>query len=115
VSLERFPMLPLGTSQFYILLVLAAGERHGLAISKEVETATNGMVRLIPGVLYRHLKQMEADGWITEVEPRDGGEGGVRRYYRLTPRGRAIVSAEAARLDAAVRMARRLRLLSSPA
>jgi DNA-binding PadR family transcriptional regulator len=113
MSHDRFPMLPLGTSQFYILLVLASGERHGLAVSKEVEAVTDGVVRLIPGVLYRHLKQMEADDWISEVEPRGGSEGGVRRYYRLTARGRAIVSAEAARLDAAVRIARRSRLLPS--
>jgi len=111
MSQDRFPMVPLGASQFYILLVLASGERHGLAISKEVATATGGRVRLIPGVLYRHLKQMETDGWIVEVEPGEGA--GVRRYYRLEPRGRAIVRAEAERLDAAVRIARRNRLLPS--
>ena len=95
---------------FYILLVLASGERHGLAISSEVESITDGRVRLVPGVLYRHLKQMELDGWIAEIKPR-GDAGGVRRYYRLTPRGRSIVSAEAQRLQTAVRLAKAYRLL----
>src|SRR5579872_3980124 len=100
----------MNSSAFYILLVLASADRHGLAISSEVESITSGEVRLVPGVLYRHLKQMETDGWIAEVKPR-GDPGGVRRYYRLTPRGRSVVRAEAQRLQSAVRIAKANRLL----
>src|ERR1700727_3803531 len=89
--------LPLSSSAFYILLALAAEERHGYDIAREVEEATDGSVRLGPGTLYRLIKQMVVDGWIGEVDRLDSDDP-RRRYYRLTPWGRRIARAEAARL-----------------
>ncbi len=103
--------LPLGASSFYILLALAEGERHGYSISKEVEEETSGSVRLGPGTLYRLIKQMVADGWISEVHKIDP-EDPRRRYYKLTPWGRRIARAEAERLANAVRKAQDRKLLS---
>ncbi len=103
-------VLPLGASAFHILLTLAEGEKHGYNISKEVEESTDGNIRLMPGALYRYLKQMATDGWIVETLDNDD-EGGRRRYYRLTAWGRKIAEAEAARLEQLVRMARRCKLL----
>ena len=100
----------LSPSAFYILLALAGEDRHGYSISKEVEEATSGSVRLGPGTLYRVLKQMVVDGWIVEVDRADDDDP-RRRYYRLTSRGRKIACAEAQRLDDAVRTARDRRLL----
>jgi DNA-binding PadR family transcriptional regulator len=102
-----------GASAFHILLALAERERHGYSISKEVEAATGGTIRLAPGSLYRQLKQMHADGWIepVAVAPDDDPR---RRYYRLTPWGRQIATAEAQRLEALVRIARDRRLLIQP-
>lgn len=106
--------VPLSSSAFYILLALAAEERHGYSIAKEVEEATGGAVRLGPGTLYRLIKQMVTDGWIVEVDRVDSDDP-RRRYYRLTPWGRKIARAEAARLADAVRIAMDRRLLSSSA
>jgi|SRR5579872_344528 len=103
-------LLPLGPSAFYTLLAMAEGERHGYAISKEVEAMTGGTVRLTPTALYRYLKQMVIDGWIVETD-RGEADGGRRRYYRLTPWGRQIAQAEAARLEDAVRTAHARNLL----
>jgi DNA-binding PadR family transcriptional regulator len=103
--------LPLSPSAFYILLALAAEERHGYSVAKEVEEATNGAVRLGPGTLYRLIKQMVADGWIVEVDRVDS-EDPRRRYYRMTPWGRRIACAEAERLAGAVRTACRRRLIA---
>jgi DNA-binding PadR family transcriptional regulator len=103
-------LLPLSPSAFYILLALAAEERHGYSITKEVEDATDGSVRLGPGTLYRLIKQMVLDGWIVEVDRVDS-EDPRRRYYRLTPWGRRIARAEAERLAHAVNTARDRRLL----
>jgi DNA-binding PadR family transcriptional regulator len=108
-------VLPLGASTFYILLALAAGERHGYAISKEVEEQTAGTVRLGPGTLYRLIKQLTADGWIVEIAPPGDDDHERRRTYRLTPRGRAIARAEAERLDDLVAVARRRNLLPATA
>lgn len=101
-------------SAFHILLALADGERHGYSITKEVEEETEGAVRLGPGTLYRMLKQLLDDEWIVEVE-RDGDDDPRRRYYRLTPRGRRIAQAEAARLANLVKLAKTRRLLPAGA
>jgi DNA-binding PadR family transcriptional regulator len=106
--------LPLSPSAFYILLALAAEERHGYSIAKEVEDATGGTVHLGPGTLYRLIKQMVTDGWIVEVDRVDS-EDPRRRYYCLTPWGRRIARAEAERLADAVRTAMERRLLSASA
>lgn len=103
-------LLPLNPRAFYILLVLAAEESHGYAIAKNVEAATEGVVRLTAGTLYPLIRQMLADGWIAECgvsrdqDPR-------RRMYRLTAWGTRIAQAEAERLAKAVRMAAQQRLL----
>lgn len=107
-------LLPLNPRAFYILLALAEEESHGYAIAKSVEAATDGVVRLTAGTLYPLIRQMLADGWITECgmaadqDPR-------RRLYRLTVWGTRIAQAEAARLAQAVRMAAKHRLISAGA
>jgi DNA-binding PadR family transcriptional regulator len=105
--------IPLSPLTLYVLLSLAQGERHGYAIIKEIEAATGGDVRLLPGTLYRSIKQLVDDSWIVEVEPpRDSSsEDQRRRYYRLTPWGRQIAQAEVERLAGVLRMARSGRLL----
>ena len=103
-------LLPLSTGIFHILLSLASGERHGYSISKDVEELTAGSVRLGPATLYRYLKQMRADGWITE-RPGAAPDDPRRRSYRLTPRGHRIAQAEALRLTQTVRLAKARSLL----
>ncbi len=53
---------------------------------------------------------MCTDGWISEIE-RDDDDAMGRRYYKLTPWGRRIAQAEAARLEELVQLARSRRLL----
>jgi DNA-binding PadR family transcriptional regulator len=106
-------VLPLGASAFHVLLALADADRNGAAIASEVEEATAGAIRLMPGALYRYLKQMTLDGWIVEHEAED--DDGRRKYYRLTPWGRRIAQAEAQRLEAVVRLARTRKLLPAGA
>ena len=108
---DHAAFLPLGASAFHVLLSLADGECNGAAIAAEVEDETSGGIRLMPGALYRFLKQMLADGWIAE----SGGssDDGRCKYYRLTARGRSIAQAEARRLESVVRRARERRLLGA--
>jgi|SRR5579862_3368650 DNA-binding PadR family transcriptional regulator len=103
-------LLPLPQSAFHILLALADGERHGYSITKEVTESTSGKIRLGSGTLYRQLRQMCTDGWISEIE-RDDEDAMGRRYYKLTQWGRRIAQAEAARLEELVKLARSRRLL----
>ncbi len=104
--------LPLGASAFHILLAIADGERNGAAIAVDVEDETQGGIRLMPGALYRYLKQMLADGWIAETASSDDARC---KYYRLTAWGRSIAQAEARRLESVVRRARERRLLGAGA
>lgn len=102
-------LLPLSTGSFHILLALADGERHGYVIAKEVESATQGSVKIGPTTLYRTIRQMVNDGWIVERARDDDDQR--RRVYALTERGRAVAIAEATRLADAVAIARRRHLI----
>ena len=106
--------VPLSSTTFYILLSLADADRHGYAISKEVAALTDGDVLLPPATLYRLMKQLLADGWIKEVDLRED-DLQRRRSYRLTPRGREVARAEAARLAIVVRAAQARNLLPAGA
>lgn len=115
---ERDPetFLPLTPAMFHILLALADSERHGYSIMQEVESRTDGKVRLGPGTLYGLIKRMLSDGLIAESDERPDPEldDDRRRYYRLTDLGHAIVVAEAERLVQLVKIARAKKLLSEP-
>ena len=94
---------------FYILLSLAAGERHGSAVMRDVLAMTDGKLRLWPATLYGSLEELAEQGWIEELEdPRDRppGESEKKRYYRLTRAGRRALAAETERLEGLVRVAR---------
>jgi DNA-binding PadR family transcriptional regulator len=111
---EKIPLSPIA---LYVLLALADADRHGYAIIKEIETATGGEVRLLPGSLYRLIKQLVDDAWIIEVEgPRSAvPDDERRRYYRITPWGRQIAQAEVERLAGVMRMARAAKLIPAAA
>jgi DNA-binding PadR family transcriptional regulator len=114
---ERSPeaYLPLPPATFHILLALADGEQHGYAIMKGVAARSEGTVRLGPGTLYGSLKRLLEAGLVEEsgehADPERGDER--RRYYRLTAFGLAVARAEARRLEALVRAARRKKLIGA--
>jgi len=103
---RRFQPLP--PQQFHVLLSLADGERHGYGIIRDVEARTARAVRLGTGTLYTALARLEALALVQESPRRPAaGDDERRRYYRLTPLGRAVLQAETDRLEALVRLARR--------
>jgi DNA-binding PadR family transcriptional regulator len=89
---------------FYILLALADGDRHGLAIARDVQTQSDGRVRLWPATLYGSLDELHGRGWIEEIS--DPGESERKRCYRLTRQGRGVLADEAERLGRLARVAR---------
>ena len=100
---------------FQILLSLADEDRHGLGIMNDVLERTDGQMKLWPGMLYRNLSKLAADGLVVEVDPPADAEsgGGRPRYYRITPAGRRACAAEAARMAGFVEAARRKKLLKA--
>ena len=97
-------LLPLKPVVLQVLLSLAEGERHGYAITMDIQGRTSARMRIEPGNLYRALKTMLDDGLIEESERRPAPDldDERRRYYRITPRGRRAAAAEIARLEAVV-------------
>ena len=91
---------------FYILLALADGDRHGLAIARDVQSLSNGAVRLWPATLYGSLDDLRGRKWIEELPEHPEEESERKRYYRLTRVGRAALTDEADRLGRLARLAR---------
>ena len=111
---EAESFLPLTPAMFHILLALADGEWRGYSIMQEVESGSEGKVRLGPGTLYGSVKRMLGDGLITESDERPDAslDDERRRYYRLGDLGRRVAVAEAQRLAHLVNAARAKKLLS---
>jgi len=91
---------------FYILLALADGDRHGLAIARDVQSLSDGSVRLWPATLYGSLDELRSRKWIEELAEHPETESERRRYYRLTRAGRTVLTDEADRMGRLARLAR---------
>ena len=101
-------LLPLPVATFHILVAVADQDRHGYAIMQDVAARTNGALKLSPGTLYGSIRRMLEDGLIVELSDRQrpDDDDERRRYYRITPFGRSVAQAEAARLSALLRQAK---------
>jgi DNA-binding PadR family transcriptional regulator len=106
--------LPLTPHAFQVLLALADDERHGYGIILEVGARTDGMIRLRTGTLYVLLQRLSDEGLVALASEKTPREDSRRRYYRLTDVGRAVLAAEARRLEAALVDARRKRVFGTP-
>jgi len=103
--------LPLRPAVFHVLLALAAGDMHGLGIADEVERASDGFIVLGPGTLYRTLSELVEAGLVKAVGAPERDADPRRKYYRITRVGRAVVTAEAERLQRLVGAARTRKVL----
>lgn len=104
----------MSSQEFQILVALGRSPLHGYAIMQAVEQHTDGRLRIQTGALYRMLKRLLGNGWIGEVAaPADGDSRDERRrYYALLPAGRSALAEEAARMQAALDVARAARLIA---
>ncbi len=87
-----------GTLDLLILKSLAAGELHGLGVSRRIQQITNGTFLVKPGSLFPALHRMEEEGWISAF----WGESENNRrakYYRLTRPGQKQLETETKRWD----------------
>lgn len=62
---------------------------HGYDLRREIGDLTNGEIEVDAGGLYRVLRRLEDEGFVTS-EWSDGGPGPQRRDYRLTAEGREL-------------------------
>jgi DNA-binding PadR family transcriptional regulator len=98
--------LPLSPATLHILLALAAEDRHGYRIMQEVTRQSEGQYKIGPGTLYDNLQKLMEQGMVEDAPRRSANEDPRRRYYRLTPFGKRVLSFEIARLEAVVEQAK---------
>jgi DNA-binding PadR family transcriptional regulator len=106
---------PLPLLSFYILLALHDGPAHGWDVIKRIREITDGQSDPSSGSLYLAMVRLEQQGLLAEASrPAGTGDDSRRRYYKLTPAGRAVARGEASRLDQLVSQAKRRRVLPQP-
>ena len=103
---------PLTPAVLHILLALSTEERHGYGIMKQVESDSQGKVKMGPGTLYGSLGRMMEAGLIREcdkeVDPELDDERRV--YYKITALGQATLAAELERYREVVAVAKKKQL-----
>ncbi len=82
---------------FLILAALAAEPLHGYGVIQEVTQLSAGRVTLRPGTLYGALDRLVEQGLVV-ADREEVVDGRLRRYYRLSDEGAAVLETEAARL-----------------
>lgn len=103
---------PLTEPVLLILASLAREPLHGYALMKDIETLSQGRVRISTGTLYGALRRLLDDGWIERFEQEDTARD--KQAYRLTGAGRKQLQAEIARMSQIVKAASpRLRAVRS--
>jgi len=97
-----------GTLDLLILKALAAGELHGLGVSRRIEQITDGTFSVQPGSLFPALHRLEEAGWLSATW--EASENNRRaKYYALTRTGRKQLGEETAQWNkVAVAIARAL-------
>lgn len=93
--------------EFHVLLTLLKGPRHGYRIMQDIKADTEGEMKLGPGTLYSVLKRFLNSGLVEECD----ADSDRRRCYRLTRSGKSVVTEEAHRVRALMRLVRQRGLL----
>lgn len=85
-----------GTLNLLVLRALREGPLHGLAVSRRIEAATRGALRIEEGALYPALHRLERDR-LLEGEWGRTEENRRAKFYRLTRKGRRHLERETTR------------------
>ena len=92
--------VPMTETGFYILLCLKR-PNHGYGIVQEVESMTDGEIRLAPGTMYGSLSKMEKDGLIRFIREEE-----KRKIYQITELGDEVLNLELRRIERLYRNAK---------
>lgn len=82
-----------GSAELLILSLVEPRERHGYDIARLIELRSEGALSFHAASLYPLLYRLEQRGWIKGRWVEKAGER-RRRMYRLTPKGREVLSAQ---------------------
>jgi len=93
-----------GTLDLLILKTISIEPKHGWAIAKRIQQATDDVLQVTQGALYPALHRLEQQGWI-KAEWKASETGREAKFYSLTKAGAAQLKKELAqweRLSSAV-------------
>jgi len=96
-----------GSAELLVLSLVEARPRHGYEIGKLIETRSNGTLTFNVASLYPLLYRLEKRGWILGRWVEKAGQR-RRRYYRLTPQGKKVLSAQRSSWQAFVQAINRI-------
>ena len=107
-EVEVSGFLPLKAADCHLLLALSREPMYGYALLQAMDSDSRGAVGMDIGALYRALDRLMRVGLIGESKSDDTepNRGRPRRYYAITELGRAVLSAELARLRGVLEVAR---------
>jgi PadR family transcriptional regulator PadR len=94
ITKERIDHLH-GTLDALVLKALSWGPRHGYAVARWLEQTSDETLRIEEGSLYPALYRLEKRAWI-HAEWGTSELGRRAKFYRLTPKGRRQLTAQAA-------------------
>ena len=73
-----------------LLVLLHHGPAHGYTFLEQL--GEFGLEGLNPSVVYRALRDMEAEGWVSSTWDEEQTQGPPRRVYRLTALGDDVLA-----------------------
>jgi DNA-binding PadR family transcriptional regulator len=80
-----------GTTPLLVLTILRNGELYGYEIAQRIRERSGGAFAPSEGSLYPALHSLEAEGAL-QAAWRDSDKGPRRRYYKITPKGGALLA-----------------------
>ena len=80
-----------GTTPLLVLTILRDGELYGYEIAERIRGRSGGAFAPSEGSLYPALHRLEAQGAL-QATWRDSDKGPRRRYYKITPKGGALLA-----------------------
>jgi PadR family transcriptional regulator, regulatory protein PadR len=76
-----------------VLAILSEEDSYGYAILKRVQEASGGKIAWTDGMLYPVLHRLERLGYV-KARWGEAENGRKRKYYRITPQGKAQLAEE---------------------
>jgi PadR family transcriptional regulator len=87
--------VPQGTIDLLVLKAVSLGPLHGYGIAQRLQQLSRDVIQVQQGTLYPALHRLENRGWLS-AEWKESDTGREAKFYKLTRKGRAQLSAEQA-------------------
>jgi transcriptional regulator len=87
--------IPQGTIDLLVLKAVSLGPLHGYGIAQRLQQLSRAVIQVPQGTLYPALHRLENRGWLS-AEWKESDTGREAKFYKLTRKGRAQLSAEQA-------------------